>query len=454
MPVIVGQVHIPSRVFDMFDSSSYSVEIISKKIACNCDQQVGALKNHTKNLLSNRNGIFLFVNGTGQLYKLIKGPGSNFKRIDSTLFWGYNNGCFPFSYKDEIYTLGGSGLWRTNGQLRKYNYKSHEWDIIPLNKEIPISFGPKEGIMWYDQIHSAIYTGNYTPSNSAISDKSNYKIVQECLELNLNTNIWSYKGDLTSTLIDIIGKSVNVAATPYGILIGSQLNFYLIDFYNNRILQPKRLNPEFQTLIKGNDSSIIFYNKNFFFKTDGKNLDSIRLDINEWINTGPVYETKLFTHFSKWRIQILFVLLLFFIYLGFKAEKVYRSHLLRKYVGNSQNSNQKSTADFPNYSETEWLLIKLIYFNSINRNKTTIDEINGVLGLQNRSIEIQKAQRHKNLSSINKKFIDTYNRQLISNEKLAIDRRSFTYYIEESNCQIIKNELHNKLDNKSRNNFT
>ena len=84
------------------------------------------------------------------------------------------------------------------------------------------------------------------------------------------------------------------------------------------------------------------------------------------------------------------------------------------------------------------MLIALIEKNSMLDKKTTIEEINQCLGLQNRSIAIQKAQRHKNISSINKKFAEIHKKQLIINEKLPMDKRSLLYFIDSENLDILK----------------
>jgi hypothetical protein len=35
-----------------------------------------------------------------------------------------------------LYSYGGYGFWRLNGQLRSYNFTDKEWDIVPVNDEI------------------------------------------------------------------------------------------------------------------------------------------------------------------------------------------------------------------------------------------------------------------------------------------------------------------------------
>jgi hypothetical protein len=89
-------------------------------------------------LYKNGKEIYIFIEQTGFLYKLMKYDTSIcvFKRLDHTVNLNYNINCKNFIYNNEIYSYGGYGFWKSNGHLRKYNFQDSEWDIIPLNKEI------------------------------------------------------------------------------------------------------------------------------------------------------------------------------------------------------------------------------------------------------------------------------------------------------------------------------
>jgi hypothetical protein len=90
-------------------------------------------------LIKTSKGLFIYANGSGRLYQVLNNNDTTeFKRIDSTVFFGYSLGSFPFTYRDTIYSLGGYGIWRINGQLRMYVEKARQWDVVALNKEIPI----------------------------------------------------------------------------------------------------------------------------------------------------------------------------------------------------------------------------------------------------------------------------------------------------------------------------
>jgi hypothetical protein len=61
-------------------------------------------------LIKTSKGLFIYPNGSGRSYQVLNNNGTiEFKRIDSTVFFGYSLGSFPFSYHDTIYSLGGYG---------------------------------------------------------------------------------------------------------------------------------------------------------------------------------------------------------------------------------------------------------------------------------------------------------------------------------------------------------
>ena len=126
------------------------------------DAELPYIKGIHQFLLRNRNGLYMLVDGTGRLYKIERGKdGINYKRLDSTRFFGYNFGFVPFSYNDSIYSFGGYGFWKFNGQLRVFIDKRREWALTKLNTEIPFA---KTGmsfstLFWYNLQERKIYIG-------------------------------------------------------------------------------------------------------------------------------------------------------------------------------------------------------------------------------------------------------------------------------------------------------
>ena len=92
------------------------------------------------------------------------------------------------------------------------------------------------------------------------------------------------------------------------------------------------------------------------------------------------------------------------------------------------------------FDEKELQLLELLVKNSLEKQYTSLDEINNVLGIGKRSLEIQKKQRSDIISSINKKYCQTYSTQenLILKQRADFDKRSFEYYIDASKVDLVK----------------
>ena len=405
---------------------------------------------HPKQLVKNQKGLYCFINGTGQLFEITNKDSLYFQRIDTTLFWGYNNGCFAFTDNNNIYNLGGSGLWRVNGQLRKYNFINKEWDIVPLNREIPISFGQHEGLVWWNDNNRTLYTGFYIPANSAINSDDNYVPVNQCMALDLVSYQWNYLGDLSKSAKEIKTLNyVNIANTPMGLLICANLKFYLFNFEKNTIYESSDKQVKLQSLIQAPTQSIVYYNHGYFFKSNPISIDSISYSPSEWILIGPIYHKPLLYYVKNNKVILIAVGIILLLLLINYLLKKYKDQIISRYKTEMTDLNDHKKKVLPKFTETELDLIVLLLKNQQKNCKTTIDEINNCLGIQNRPLETRKAQRHKNISNINEAFLQIHQAPLIINEKMPEDRRSLLYFINTDFQRILEiNEELNKRLNK------
>ena len=387
---------------------------------------------HIQTIIKSDSGIFCLVDGTGMLYKQ-SSPEGQFSRIDSTLFWGYNLGAFPFTYKSEIYNLGGSGLWRSNGHLRKFNFIAHEWDIVPLNEEVSVISSDKAGLVYYDQQTGKIYSGYSYNINDGIKPDSkgpeyNYKVM--CLDL--ATKEWSYLGELNSNLIDNIKSEYNVAITPMGLLTIGSTNLNLWDFKNNKLLQLNEAKGVFQSIKRGIDTTLVYYKDYHIYLGRGaNNLDSIKLTIDDFHLAGTIYSTSILTILKPYRSGIYIIIVAILMALLYKGLLLYKSSVISKYEAQALLDDYALASNVRLFTDQELLLLNLLISNSSKGVKTNINDINDFLGFSHMSIETQKSQRHNLITGINKKYLDKTKRTLILREKLEFDKRSYVYFISE-----------------------
>ena len=89
------------------------------------------------------------------------------------------------------------------------------------------------------------------------------------------------------------------------------------------------------------------------------------------------------------------------------------------------------------FNELEKNLIKAIIEQSNKQNYFTVVELNLLLGVKNKSIEIQKKVRNEAIIKINHKFNVNYKKDTIFIERIRSleDRRYFNYYINDENIK-------------------
>jgi hypothetical protein len=392
--------------------------------------------NNIQSIIKSDSGIFCLVNGTGMIFKY-SDPLGQFSRIDSTIFFGYNMGAFPFSYKSDIYNLGGTGFWRSTGHLRKYNFSAHEWDIVPLNEEMQITSSYKEGKVYFDQSNGKIYSGYSYNLNDGINPQAQTgEYIYKVMSLDLATKEWSNLGDLNKNLIQGITKEFNVAITPFGLLTINNTNINLWDFKNNKHFQLDNAKNIFQSIIRVIDTTEVFYKDSHLFLSSGASrLDSIKLSINDFHQTGTIYSTPLTIALNPYIKAIYLLVIVLFLSLCYLGLAVYKKRIISNYEVTAIAAEETIEKNERIFKEQELLLLNLLITNSSKGIKTSNEAINTALGFDSRKNETQKSQRHKLVTSINDAYKAKKNRNLILKERLDFDRRSFVYFIAEDQLE-------------------
>ena len=88
-------------------------------------------KDQIQELIKTKNSHFIVTRGSGLVFKEYLNNDSliNFIRIDRTQFDGYNFDDIKFDYHDTLFSIGGFGFWRNNGQIR-YFTENKEWELL------------------------------------------------------------------------------------------------------------------------------------------------------------------------------------------------------------------------------------------------------------------------------------------------------------------------------------
>ena len=217
-------------------------------------------------VLRNKKGSYILIDGTGRIYKATSKSNDTvyYNRIDSTHFYGYNGGAINFTYHDTIFSFGGGGFWRVTGQLRYYSEKYHEWDILPLNEEVPAT----NALCYYDTLNSEIYYLQIPITNYATNiSTEGYSIFKLNLKSRINKKLGKINNEFANLFLSKVGYSYVQLPSLNAVMVNFDgENQYLIDFINNKSY--KLVRTEIQKVFFGN-SKLIFVTNSF--------------EINNWI---------------------------------------------------------------------------------------------------------------------------------------------------------------------------
>ncbi|NBO57380.1 MAG: hypothetical protein EBU73_00365 [Chitinophagia bacterium] len=386
----------------------------------------------------NERGLFMNHLGTGRLYQW-KGDASigEWVRIDSTYFTGYNFLSLFFSIDSTLYSFGGTGFWYHNGNLRKYNFTSHEWSAKLLNTSIPW-LRDVRNVMYIDSAGQALYfNGQGRFHDASINKNIDSSTFSKIYKLDINDGTVTEMGNYDESKGDFFGQ------TPWGVIISFN---ELMDLVNNKYykLSENVENNLLRVLTKSNNNRFawqysFWIDSTLYFAAPNQGYDSVIIHKSDLIETNkPVYRKEIAvvknnnknTSNNTW-IALIAILsignVLFFV----KYRKEKNKYLSSNGIDYSQQEfiiNEKSKLN-----EIEKNLLQLIFENSILKKPTSITEINTVLGCTNKNIEIQKRLRSDAINAINQKlyFIFLTDQKIIERKRTAIDARSFEYYIDE-----------------------
>lgn len=385
-------------------------------------------------LLRNKTGSYILVDGTGRIYKATSKSNDTiyYKRIDSTHFYGYNGGAINFTYNDTIFSFGGFGFWKPNGQLRYYSEKYHEWDILPINEEVPTT----NALYYYDTLNSEIYYLQIPLTNFATNISTNgYYIYKLNLKNRTNEKIGEINDEFVKQFpVKSAYSYVQIESLNAVLVNFDGTNQFLIDFINNKSYQLN--SAEIQKVFYGNSKMIYAinpYEKNnwlYFTKSNDPSmqLDSVKISMDDFtpMNTGfyePVRNNQIF-----YQAGIL-------IALAAGVTIFIRSRRKKKQELSAKEDNNIESSDASSFKSIELDLIEKIYNRTLEGKSYSVEDINAALGLSKKSLEIQKKIRTETINRINHRFKIIFNSEdeLIERIRLEEDRRFYKYIINEEN---------------------
>ena len=245
----------------------------------------------TSQLIKSKKGLYVCIPGTGRVYEIkIKKDSIVYNRIDKTFFSGYNFDCLFFALDTAIYSFGGQGFWTVNGNLRKYNSNTFEWNAIQLSENITKDFKNSNVLHFLDTSIQSLTIIGPEMSAAYLKDRNKDSIYKnKILTLDIRNGTWNVVGDTKN------GNFFHYGITPWGIFTGENV----IDVKNNKIYTYTGIEKFASisgTQTKGDRFDISFcVDSTLFFGNFKDRIDSLTISRSDLVDTGLTFYTPLKT---------------------------------------------------------------------------------------------------------------------------------------------------------------
>jgi hypothetical protein len=396
---------------------------------------------NAQELIKQGNNIYVFIEQTGFVYKLFSYDSATcvYKRMDKTVNLNYNIDCKNFIYQNNLYSYGGYGFWKTNGNLRKFNEEDREWDIIPLNKEVIATaylwVSPEEGRM-YLPFQRVVNAGLIGPEHiKGVPDYTSYY-------LDIKKQQWVKVGELEKEMIKIVEN--DFAAGKFlsyknGYLHHVNEEAYLFDLIHNKIYKSKNANLN-QFLIRRSaiEDMFIYEDKIYSFNATTQSFITFPFVLNDFeLLRSSIWgsESQLYNIIA---VIVIIGVILFFSFWIFNRTVNRKLEFAQLKILKNKTVNQAFTG-------TEVALLNLLLNATAKKELVEIHQINHVLGLKDKNVGLQKKVRSDVMKAINEKyeFITQANLPVIGSTRKEEDKRFFEYFITPSEVNTIKRILEN-----------
>lgn len=412
-------------------------------------------------IVKDKTGVYVLPHGTGRIYKLHTSSSTySWQRIDSTYLTGYNFNSIGFKFDSVFYSFGGRGFWITNGILRNFNVFSRQWEAVSLSEDIHWNKNA-DGFYYLDTSASTLTVRAISsPSNEVLKRPNPEKPKEGLYQLDVKNGNWKRLGIMKDSTFEVM------ATLPWGLLVNKNT---VLDMHQNRYFKlsnaaQKRLLAILSSS-KYPEPAIASFavDSVLYVGNEQENYDSLQLSQSDLVDTGmPIY-TAVQSESSGGMIEMksmliagLGFLVSFLGLLLYKTKKKQPSPELVPsqtplYIPSAvaEPETEKHPTSFRSTRILELLevreksLLEFLFHHSADERLTSIQEINKVIGVQHRSVEIQKRMRSDLIGSINQKMgIITKDKKAVINKKRSeFDKRTFEYFINPVHMKLVEKIL-------------
>ena len=356
--------------------------------------------------------VYFLYPGGGILYKFSK---NKLERIDQSFAHRNQFSGYFFSFKNELYLLGGYGYWTAKNSLTKFNFESGSWEIVPT-----IGLNPEKGInqgSFLKKNNSIVVFNFYGKNPESGQDIHNHNI----FELDLINLKWSKNGFLANHNESGIERSFFSTRIKFNNSLfekvydtGSfQITSVLDNTVNTYATEGKLSKLEKTAVFVGDN--LVYISKN---AANTKNKLSF-VNINDFeiieSNAFALNEKYLFIRYLLFAGISAFVFV-FILYGYFKTRK--KIYFVNPFSLYNENSSIPLSGE-------EFLLIHSFKGRKVLENNLILD----LYGDKTKSLDATVKRKNKIIQEINNKFRSTFQGELILKKADGVDLRQVVYFI-------------------------
>ncbi len=368
--------------------------------------------------------------GSGVVYTIRRN--GQIERLDRTFFAGYNFGAQRFFDGTHLWSLGGSGLWNVHDLALFYDPELREWERKTMSPSLPNGFtGGLYSPLSSQKLVSLVYDGPpKTPSNPQFT---------------------AYEIDLDAGTYARLGVAASYSNAPkihefnsYGrwgatSIIISENKLYLANLVTNELQKCDPILDAYSNPFNGTHG-ILLSPKNVYLIQTASTITNIHVKIEQLTydqfvtqlnpkTIGPVYESSAFSSIKKnWKALLL-------IFSSFAA----LTALILRYQ-RSRPSVERSFAQ--SLSPLARLALRHLLLQSTD-SLVTPDELNQILGIEQKSWDNQRKIRSTVLQELEEKGmqflgVPSFIERMASEEDRRIRRYRIKLELREDLLPILK----------------
>ncbi len=356
----------------------------------------------------NQRSVYLLYPGGGILYEFFNG---SVNRIDSSFAQRNQYAGAFFSYKNQLFLLGGYGFWKTKSILTKFNFNSGDWEYIKTNGVAP------DGISnpVFTIKNNTLYLFDFfeRPQNQSPIKNPNL------FSLNMETLEWEKGGLINPSYIEETNASGDRFFNIKGRVLINKMEsprIFEIDLDNNKIIKYA----DNLLLYKSGGKSIV---KNGIIissvRNTSNNTNSITYyDLSELDKSviAEEYFIRGTISFINYLVGGGVALIIILIFLWLSNNRVSKSYFV------SSNSLFNSLNQI-NLGPDEAKVILLFTKKEVVPNKETLV----LFEEKGKTKDFATKRKNKTIEGLNKKFKRVFGKNIIVKEKDELDSRLTNY---------------------------